>query len=79
LEFLAHSCFLSDLEKLNLRAVLWRLYLGNIPENNNFCEWVDCIEKSRRIYKEKSAKLNQSKKISGDPLGGLNQSDVMES
>jgi len=72
-----NCCISSQAEKFIIRSTLWRIFLKAIPDNQNYCEWIDKVNEDRKIFKEKLKEFNNFKKMSGDPLGGINQSDVI--
>ena len=54
------------------RGTLWRMFLGTIPLNRDFPAWIENTNKFRQSYKIKMKSYINLKKISGDPLGGSN-------
>jgi hypothetical protein len=73
---LIEACSYSEVEKLNILATLWKIFLYSLPHNQNYSEWVDKVSEERKSFKEKLKEFNNFKKMSGDPLGGLSKSDV---
>jgi len=57
-----------------LRGTLWKMFLGTLPMNRNYNEWLENTNKLRQSYKVKMKSYINLKKISGDPLGGSNSS-----
>jgi len=50
------------------------MFLGTLPMNRNYNEWLENTNKLRQSYKVKMKSYINLKKISGDPLGGSNSS-----
>jgi hypothetical protein len=67
-------CFNSELNKYNIRGIVWKIFLDHIPKNNNFEEWINNTHKKRSEYKNLKKSINKLKKFESDPL--QNQKNV---
>jgi hypothetical protein len=61
-----------EIEQLDIRLFLWKLFLGNLPINNNITNWVSVTYQKRNIYKNKKKEINRMKKFGKNPLENEN-------
>ena len=66
-------CLKCKLDNILLRPTLWKIFLNYLPSEINFSKWLESSYAIRQLFKKKSAKYINPKKVSvGDPLGGGN-------
>jgi hypothetical protein len=60
--------YTGEIDKIFIRSTMWRIFVGALPNNQNYKNWVEVVNKQRSDY---IMKYNQSnnKKLAGDPLG----------
>ena len=59
-----------EINKLNIRPTVWKLFLNVLPMTSNIEEWYTRTKSQRVEFKNKMKSLTALKKFSGDPLGG---------
>ena len=60
----------TQLTKVSLRPMAWKIFLGVLPNSSSLRDWVEIISNQREEYKKKLKKYCKIKKFVGDPLGG---------
>jgi hypothetical protein len=68
IENLINSSFICEVDSLNIRIILWKMFLGILPINNDIYEWVSHTQESRNFYKSKKKETRRLKNYSADPL-----------
>lgn len=67
---------MGKIDSLYIRPILWKMYLGIIPRNQQFDKWIHEVTVQRNMFKEKLKTLGNLKKFSGDPLSSNSGKNV---
>ena len=65
---LLNFCFSGEVDFFYIRSTIWKMFLGALPMNQNYRDWINYVNKQRVSF---NLKLNHyfTMKIFGDPLG----------